>query len=646
MASNTSSLKTSSHLGMGAIPYFDTSGTQMGTTFRVWGPFAFAIHVAGDFNGWSRTANPLVSEGNGYWSADVDGAKVGQKYRYVVGSSYINLAESIEGAEMAEGVKAGTVSPTTPEVMQFLHEFSQWRTDPYCKRVLDNAGGDGIITVDSFDWGTNKFAMPAWNELVIYELHVASFNRNSSHPGTFDSIIEKLGILKDLGINAIELLPIFGFPGQFSLGYNPALPFDIESNYGEPNDFKAFVKKAHEYGIAIILDVVYNHFGPSDLDTSLWRFDGWRENGKGGIYFYNDRRSYTPFGDRPDFGRGEVRQFIRDNALMWLEEYQLDGLRFDSTINIRNIYGNNNDPGNDLPEGWSLMQWINNEIDQRMPWKLTIAEDLQNNEWINRSTGAGGAGFDSQWGSFFYYSIFNAIVAPTDDARNMYSIQDAIYQRFETDAWKRVIYSENHDEVASINKKLRLPDAIWLGHADSWFARKRSTLAAAIVMTSPGIPMIFMGQEFLEWGSWSDSGSLDWSKKDRFSGIWDLYQALIRLRRNWFNNTRGLRGQYVNVFHVNNTNKVMAYHRWDQGGAGDDVVVVLNLADRNYDSYTIGFPRGGTWYVRFNSDWNGFSPDFSSKPGYDTTAGPGGQDGMSFAGNIGIGPYTALILSQ
>ncbi|MFM6320719.1 MAG: alpha-amylase family glycosyl hydrolase [Microcystis panniformis] len=612
--SPTTPQQASGRPGMGSIPYFDASETQVGTTFRVWGQFASSIYVAGDFNGWSRTANPLVSEGNGYWSADIPNALKGQKYRYVIASPFVS------------GV--------------------QWRTDPYCKRVLDNTGGDGIITGDSFDWGTNRFAMPAWNELVIYELHVASFNRNSPHPGTFDSIIEKLGILKDLGINAIELLPIFGFPGPFSLGYNPALPFDIESNYGEPDDFKAFVKKAHEYGIAIILDVVYNHFGPSDLDTSLWRFDGWSENGKGGIYFYNDRRSYTPFGDRPDFGRGEVRQFIRDNALMWLEEYQLDGLRFDSTVNIRNIYGNNNDPGNDLPEGWSLMQWINNEIDRRMPWKLTIAEDLQNNEWINRSTGAGGAGFDSQWGSFFYYSIFNAIVAPTDDARNMNSIRDAIYQRFETDAWKRVIYSENHDEVASLNKKLRLPEAIWLGHADSWFARKRSTLAAAIIMTAPGIPMIFMGQEFLEWGSWSDSGSLDWSKKDRFSGIWNLYQALIRLRRNWFNNTRGLRGQPVNVFHVNNTNKVMAYHRWDQGGAGDDVVVVLNLADRSYDSYSIGFPRGGTWYVRFNSDWNGFSPDFGSKPGYDTTANPGGQDGMPFAGNIGIGPYTALILSQ
>lgn len=107
--------------------------------------------------------------------------------------------------------------------------------------------------------------------------------------------------------------------------------------------------------------------------------------------------------------------------------------------------------------------------------------------------------------------------------------------------------------------------------------------------------MIFQGQELLEWGSWDDKTPLDWSKKNRFSGIWDLYQALIRLRRNWFNNTRGLRGQHVNVYHVNNNDKVIAFHRWENGGVGDDVIVVLNFRDRNYSSYTIGFPWGGTW---------------------------------------------------
>lgn len=621
-SSSVATVVASSRPGMGSIPYKE--GAIEGTTFRVWAPFADRVCVAGSFNGWDRNMHPLAKEGNGYWSADVEKAKIGDEYRYVIFSSFTPAA-------------------------------GQWRTDPYCKNVRDNDTGNGVIVSDKFDWGASSFNMPSWNELVIYELHIASFRRAQSPdqtlkgPGNLAAVVEKLQYLKDLGINAIELLPIVAVSGPFSLGYNPALPFDIESTFGGPENFKAFIKTAHEYGIAVILDVVYNHYGPEDLETSLWQFDGWNENGRGGIYFYNDWRHKTAFGDRPDLGRGEIRQFIRDNAFMWLDEYRLDGLRFDSTVNIRNVRGNNNDPAHDIPEGWGLMQWINNELDSKAPWKITIAEDLQGNDWITRSTGAGGAGFDTQWGSYFYWQLFNAVVAPADSSRNMYSIRDAILHRFESDAWKRVIYSENHDEVAEINNKVRLPDAIWRGRADSWASRKRSTLAAALVFTSPGIPMIFQGQEFLEWGSWKDNVEIDWSKKDTFNGIWDLYQSLIRLRRNWQNNTRGLRGQYVNVHHVNDSDKVIAFHRWDNGGPGDDVVVVVNMAGRSYNSYSIGFPGGGLWSVRFNSDWKGYSPDFGDHAGYDTVAygtSSADPDGMPFRGNVGIGPYSVLILSQ
>jgi 1,4-alpha-glucan branching enzyme len=97
---------------------------------------------------------------------------------------------------------------------------------------------------------------------------------------------------------------------------------------------------------------------------------------------------------------------------------------------------------------------------------------------------------------------------------------------------------------------------------------------------------------------------------------------------------------------VNNTDKLLAFHRWSDGGAGDDVVVVANFANRTYASYTIGFPRWGKWRVRFNSDWSGYSGDYSNQPGYDTTAGGDGRDGLPFQGNIGVGPYSVLILSQ
>ena len=137
---------------------------------------------------------------------------------------------------------------------------------------------------------------------MIYELHVGSFTAPDGGLGTFASLTDKLDHLVELGVNAVELMPVMEFAGDRSWGYNPAHLFAVESSYGGPDALKRFVRTCHQRGIAVIIDVVYNHFGPSDLD--LWQFDGWSENDKGGIYFYNDWRSSTPWGDaRPDYGR-------------------------------------------------------------------------------------------------------------------------------------------------------------------------------------------------------------------------------------------------------------------------------------------------------------------------------------------------------
>jgi 1,4-alpha-glucan branching enzyme len=158
--------------------------------------------------------------------------------------------------------------------------------------------------------------------------------------------------------------------------------------------------------------------------------------------------------------------------------------------------------------------------------------------------------------------------------------------------------------------------------------------------------MIFMGQEFLEWGAWSDARELDWSKATRFAGIRALYRDLIHLRRNWFNNTAGLKGQFVNVHHVNNADKVLAFHRWDHGGPGDDVIVLANFGAQSYEQYRIGLPRPGFWRVRFNSDWNGYSPIFRNHPSFDVSADGARHDGLPCSGVLGIGAYSAVILSQ
>lgn len=592
---------------MGATPF------DAGVTFRVWAPFARSVAVAGTFNGWSQTANPLFTEGNGYWSVDVNGAKVGDQYKFVI-----------------VGANAG--SPL-------------WKNDPYA-RELTQSNGNSVVADANFAWDSAGYQTPAWNEAVIYELHVGSFKfdlASIARRGTFSSVIAKLDYLKDLGINAIEIMAAGEFSFDYSWGYNQSYMFAIENLYGGPNGFRDLVNEAHKRNIAVIFDVVYNHIGPNDCD--LWQFDGWSENGGGGIYFYNDWRKKTPWGDnRPDYGRGEVREYLRDNAVRWLEQRYCDGLRWDATGWIRNVYGNNNDPANDIPDGWGLMQWINNEIRQRQPWKLSIAEDMQQNPWLTKDTGSGGAGFTSQRDAGFVHPIRQAIIRLDDNGRNMYAVQGAIQQRYNTDAFGRVIYTESHDEDA--NGHQRVPEEIWPGKADSYFSKKRSTLGAALVFTSPGIPMIFQGQEFLQYGWFDASKELDWGLATRESGILNLYRDLIHLRRNWFNNTRGLQGQSLNVHHVNNTDKAIAFHRWSQGGPGDDVVVVLNMANRAYDSYVIGFPRQGLWRVRFNSDWVGYSPDFGNHASLDTWADAGPQDGMPFHARVGLGPYSAVILSQ
>jgi 1,4-alpha-glucan branching enzyme len=290
------------------------------------------------------------------------------------------------------------------------------------------------------------------------------------------------------------------------------------------------------------------------------------------------------------------------------------------------------------------MQWINGEIASRSPWKISIAEDLRGNDWITRSVGAGGAGFNTQWDGGFVGPVRQAIVAQDDGARRMSAVRDAIVHRYGADACARVIYTESHDEVA--NGHERVPEEIWPGNAGSWFSKKRSTLGAALALTSPGIPMIFQGQEFLEDRWFHDDDPLDWSKLERYRGIQQLYRDLIRLRRNWYDTTRGLRGQGVHVHHVNDSDKLIAFHRWDAGGPRDDVVVVLNMANRAYDSYTIGFPRAGLWRVRLNSDWPGYDGEFGGHDSYDTAAGPEGRDTMPCSGNVRIGPYSIIILSQ
>ncbi|MFN8620343.1 MAG: alpha-amylase family glycosyl hydrolase [Chloroflexota bacterium] len=517
------------------------------------------------------------------------------------------------------------------------------RLDPRA-RALTNSVGNAVVTdPTSFDWGEAVFATPAWNDLVIYELHVGTFTAGMhGQPGTLEGVRRRLGYLRDLGIGAIQLMPPWEFAGDRSWGYNPAFPFAVESSYGGLDDLKALVRAAHEAGIAVLLDVVYNHLGPSDLD--LWQLDGWSEHDKGGIYFFQDERSATPWGDtRPDYGRPEVRSFIRDNAMTWLDEVRADGLRWDATAYISSVSGGGHEAEDAIPEGWSLMADINREAAERFPGRLMIAEDLRSDPAITRSPDEGGAGFGAQWDPGFVHPVRAALIAPDDAARDLAAVAAALSVD-PADAFKRVIYTESHDEDA--NGKARVPEEIWPGYADSWPSRKRAALGAALVLTAPGIPMLFQGQELVEGRWFTDEEPLDWSRRHRFAGLLQLHRDLIRLRRNGDDTTRGLRGPHVTVHHLDQDAGVLAWHRWLDGGPRDDVVVAANLSAEARPDVRIGVPRDGRWCVRFNSDWQGYDAEFAALPTLDADATDEPADGMAASILVNLGPYAAVILSQ
>jgi 1,4-alpha-glucan branching enzyme len=397
------------------------------------------------------------------------------------------------------------------------------------------------------------------------------------------------------------------------------------------------VNAAHNKGIGVVLDVVYNHMGP-DSDLDLWQFDGWSQDGKGGIYFYNDWRSKTPWGDtRPDYGRPEVRQFIYDNVRMWMHDCHLDGLRVDSTIFIRNVYGNNNDPSNDLADGWAVLQGISNVARKINPGALIIAEDTSGNEYITKPRAEGGAGFSSQWEVNLPHVLRDALDVTNDADRNLTAVANALNRKYNGDAFQRVIYSDSHDSAANGGKRINAE--IQPNDPTGLYARRRSLLASAMILTAPGIPMLFQGQEFMEDGSFSDYDALDWEKAEKFKGIVLAHRHLIALRKNCYDNTRGLIHHSFNVIHLNEESKVLAYHRWERGGPRDDVIIVLNFANQVQHDYRIYLPRDGLWRVRFNSDWKGYSPEFKDTNTADVLA-------ENNSGTLNIGPYSAVILSQ
>lgn len=549
--------------------------TGSGVEFRVWAPFAKNVSVVVN-DSFNSTETPLVSENDGHWSMLVKNVEAGQTYKYRI---YTPDGRTLD------------------------------RNDPRALQLTDSDVGMSVIVDPHFDWEETVVTQIPKEKQIIYEMHIGTFNRpDASTSGTFMSAIEKLDYLENLGINMIELMPITSMLASAGWGYAPNYIYAIENAYGGRHGLMEFVKACHKRGIGVIVDVVYNHFY-TDKQSDMWQFDGWSENGRGGIYFYNDERGDTPWGSRPDYGRPEVKQFLLDNVAMWFADYHVDGLRLDATTYMRNTKGAEGGPDTDIADTWTLLQEMTTLAHKINPHSLMVAEDSSGNEYITKPVSEGGTGFDAQWGISFPQGIRAALGLPNAYAFDG-NLADELKKNYNGDAFQKIVFGDSHDTAAN-NGAVRLNEAATPGNASSVFARQFDLIANAIALTAPGIPMILQGEEFLQEGSFNDWRMLEWDKTTQFAGIVLAHQHLINLRKNTYGNTIGLTGQSVNIFHEDISNHVIAYHRWMNGGPHDDVLIIINCSDQRFTDYKLYVPLPGVWHVRFNSSWKGYSSDFN-----------------------------------
>ena len=585
-----------------------------GATFRVWAPHARAVYALCDCNDHQRSdASLLTRDDHGHWRGFIPGARDRQRYMfYVIGNG-------------SEGPKR----------------------DPYARELESPFPSECIIRSSDFPWHECGYVTPHFHDYVIYQLHVGTFFTPylPEKGGTFLDVASRIPYLVELGVTAIQLMPIQEFQTEFSLGYNGtdyfspemdfavddgrlapyletvnrlldarrALPYRAEDLHGEMNQLKALVDLAHLHGLAILLDVVYNHAGGDFGDQSLYFFDRQSTDGGHGNSLYFSDKGHAG-GLVFDFGKPEVRDFLIHNAKFFLDEYRVDGFRYDQVSVIDH---------DGAPHGWRFCQDLTSTVRAHRPGALDKAEYWNVNPYVVKRPPSG-AGFDTSLTDglrIAVRSVISEATAPDERALDMTGLARSLWPDGFDEHWQFVQGPENHDIVyrGREQRVARLGDP---GNPRSWFGRSRARVATAISLAAPGIPMLFMGQEFLEDKQWSDNFLfhedllLHWSGLERgdqqMIDHLRFTRELIALRWKY----QGLRGQGFRVIHAHDHDRVLAFHRWAEG-AGGDVLVVVHLATFTRFDYRIGFPGGGEWREVFNSDAyeNWVNPDVAGNGG-------------------------------
>ena len=443
----------------------------------------------------------LIKDAHGYWGGFIPGVADGAQYRFwVVGAG-------------SEGFKR---DPCAREL--------QMQGYPNCNCIVRNPG--------TFPWRDQDYRPPAFNDLIIYQFHIGVFFAQDDQgrdirPGRVSKyldVVDRIKYLADLGVNAIMPLPFVEFQGENSLGYNGTDLFSPEMDYavdiaglppylrkvnqlraekncppltlgqltGQINQLKTLIDLCHLYGLAVIADVVYNHAGGNFDDQSIHFFDRpASSDNKDSIYFLPDGHAG---GLVFAFWKQEVRQFLIDNAKMFLTDYHVDGFRYDQ-VTVMDEHG-----------GWFFCQDLAGTVRFVKPGAVQIAEYWGNDRWRGVANPPDGMGFDAGYSDRLRDGIRGVIAQAAGGSHaevNLDELRAALYAPYNFPAcWKAFQCIENHDLIdANHTGKDRQPRIAALADSSnsrSWYARSRSRVATGLLLTAPGIPMIFMGQEFLE----------------------------------------------------------------------------------------------------------------------------------------------------
>jgi maltooligosyltrehalose trehalohydrolase len=419
-------------------------------TFRVWAPFARDVEVRLEDRG---RLEPLEPEGQGYFAGTLRNVEAGTAYRF-----------RIDG-----GLE---------------------RPDPASRLQLDGVHGPSRVVDFAFDWKDSAWRGVPLRQYVIYELHVGTFSR----AGTFRGVIPELERLKELGVTAIEIMPIAQFPGARNWGYDGVYPFAAQDSYGGPKEFQRLVDECHRAGIAVILDVVYNHLGPEGNYLSEY-----------GPYF--TERYRTPWGSALNFDGPDsdgVRRYFVENALMWFEQFHVDALRLDA---VHAIIDRSAKPF--LEELAEAVHRRGEELGRHL---YLIAESDLNDPRVVRSSGLGGHGLDAMWCDDFHHAAHSLLTGETAGYYADFGQVEHLAQAFrsamsmpgEYSAYRRrhhgraapdlrpeqwVVCIQNHDQVGNRMLGERLNGLVGF---------EQQKLAAGLVCLSPCIPLLFMGEEYAE----------------------------------------------------------------------------------------------------------------------------------------------------